>query len=190
MPASYTSEQPSHPLNLDICSTQRSLVHRVQMHAGSNRDTVCTLRITTRQFFWQQQHTCGALGGSPTECAVGGQPHNTRIFIPDTVTHPTEWPSQEEPGSGLTASALVSDVSTPTCTHGVWPPLPSVSVAQKNQPSTMLSSNVQSIDHLMDCTAWRFWTMRQSNGCSTPAPRSRAAKQWFEELAQKMKKNL
>jgi len=32
--------------------------------------------------------------------------------------------------------------------------------------------------------------MRQSNGCSTPAPRSSAAKQWLEELAQKMKKNL
>jgi len=25
--------------------------------------------------------------------------------------------------------------------------------------------------------------MRQLNGCSTPAPRSRAAKQWFEQLA-------
>jgi len=52
----------------------------------------------------------------------------------------------------------------------------------------MLSSNVQSIDLLMDCMAWRFWTMRQPNGCSTPAPRSSAAKQWFEELAQTMKK--
>jgi len=31
--------------------------------------------------------------------------------------------------------------------------------------------------------------MRQSNSCSTPAPRSSAAKQWFEELAQK-KRNL
>jgi len=29
--------------------------------------------------------------------------------------------------------------------------------------------------------------MRQWNGCSTPAPRSNVAKQWFEELAQKMK---
>jgi len=28
-----------------------------------------------------------------------------------------------------------------------------VSVAQKNKPSTMLSSNVQSIDVLMNCTA-------------------------------------
>ena len=27
-------------------------------------------------------------------------------------------------------------------------------------------------------TAWRFWTLRQSNGCSTPAPTSSAAKQW------------
>jgi len=32
---------------------------------------------------------------------------------------------------------------------------------------------------------WRVWTMRQPNGCSTPAPRSSAAKQWFEQLAQK-----
>ena len=51
----------------------------------------------------------------------------------------------------------------------------------------MLSSNVQSIDLLMDCTAWRSWTMRQSNGYSTPAPRSSAAKQWLEDLAQKKK---
>jgi len=27
--------------------------------------------------------------------------------------------------------------------------------------------------------------MRQSNGCSTPAPKSSAAKQWIKELAQK-----
>jgi len=29
--------------------------------------------------------------------------------------------------------------------------------------------------------------MRQLNGCSTPAPRSSAAKQWIEQLAQKKK---
>ena len=45
----------------------------------------------------------------------------------------------------------------------------------------------QSIDLPMDCMAWRFWTMRPPNGCSTPAPRSSAAKQWFEQLAQKKK---
>ena len=52
----------------------------------------------------------------------------------------------------------------------------------------MLSSNVQSIDLPIDYMAWRFWTMRQTNGCSTPALRSSAAKQWFEQLAPKKKK--
>ena len=70
----------------------------------------------------------------------------------------------------------------------VWLPLWPVSVSQKNKPLTMLSSNVQSTDLLMDCMAWRFW-MRQPNGCSTPAPKSSAVKQWIEEkLAQKKAK--
>jgi len=51
----------------------------------------------------------------------------------------------------------------------------------------MLSSNLQSIDLTTECTAWRFWTMRQPNGCSTPAPKSSVAKV-KEELAQKKKK--
>jgi len=42
----------------------------------------------------------------------------------------------------------------------------------------------------MDCMTWRFRTMKQSIGCSTSAPRSSAAKQWFEQLAQKKKKIL
>ena len=33
----------------------------------------------------------------------------------------TQRPSQEEPGSGLTASAPVSDVSALACTNAVWP---------------------------------------------------------------------
>ena len=66
-------------------------------------------------------------------------------FIPDTGTHPPEWPFQEQPGSGLTASAPVSDVSASACTNGllcglwVWrrgtnrrpcfPPMPSPSIS-------------------------------------------------------------
>ena len=67
--------------------------------------------------------------------------------------------------------------SAPAWKNEVWPLLRPVSVAQNNKPSasTMLSSNVQSIDLPVDCTAWRFWMMRQSNGCSTPARRSSAA---------------
>jgi len=107
-------------------------------------------------------------------------------FSSPTLAPPPDWPSKEEPGSGLTASAPVLDVSAPVCTNGVWPHLWPVSVAQKNKPSTMLSYNVYySIDFPMDCMAWRFWMMRQPNGCSTPAPRSSAAKQWFVQLAQK-----
>ena len=38
-------------------------------------------------------------------------PTRLHILIPDTGTHPPEFPSQEEPGSSSTASAQVSDVS-------------------------------------------------------------------------------
>ena len=82
----------------------------------------------------------------------------------------------------------MSDVSSPVCTNGVWPPRGLVSVVQKNKPSNMLFSNAYSIDLHMDCMAWRCWTMRQSNDCSTPAPRSGAVKQWLQQLAQKKTK--
>jgi len=88
------------------------------------------------------------------ECGVDGQLHKTQRFHPDTVTHPSRtWPSQEEPRSGLTDSAPVSDVSAPARTNGVRPPLRPVSVAQKYKPSTMWSFNDQSIDIPMDCMA-------------------------------------
>jgi len=151
---------------------------------------ICVRRTTTHQFIWKQQNSCGALGGSPKECGVGGQLRKIPHLHPrHPAPIPTERHSQEEPGSGLTTTAPVSGVSAPVCTNGLWPLLRPVSVAQKNnRPSSMFSSNVQFIDLLMDCTVWRFWTMRQSNGCSTSAPRSSAAMQWLEKLAQKKKK--
>ena len=202
MPASYISRQPSNARSHPTCWASSQWNHSVSSTPCHGAQTPGPLSAhclptanarcpksrhafvpahTTRQFVWQQQHMCGALGGSPTECGIGGQPYKT--FIPDT-----EWPSKEEPGPGLTASAPVSDVSAPACTNGVWPPLRPMSVAQKNKPSTLSFPNVQSIDLLMDSMAWRFWTMRHSNGCSTPAQRSSAVKQWFEELVQKKKK--
>ena len=112
---------------------------------------VCTCRIATHHVLWQ--HTCGAVSRSSMERGVSGQPHKTPYFNSTHQYTPLEWPSQEEPGSSSTASAPVSDISTPACTNGVWPPLRLVSVAQKNKPSTMSSSNVQSIDLPTDCTA-------------------------------------
>jgi len=44
-----------------------------------------------------------------------------RTFIPNTGTNPPGITLQEEPGSGLSASAPVSDVSAPACTNGIWP---------------------------------------------------------------------
>ena len=161
------------PWGLNTCSTQRSPVHRVLMHGASNRDThlhplydnsLVYLTITT--YVRRSRRVTSGV-------RVGEQPYKTlRFFSPTPTPNYSELPSQEEPGSNLTASALVSEVSAIACTSGVWPPLRSVSVVQKNKLSTMVSSNVQSIELLMDCTARRFWMMRQSNRCSTPAPRS------------------
>ena len=90
-------------------------------------------------------------------------PQDSGFSSPTLENTPPEWPSQEEPGSDLAASAPVSDVSAPVCTNGVWLPLRHVSVAQKNKPSTM-SSNVQ--PSTSSWTAWpdgsRRWDNRMS----------------------------
>jgi len=100
---------------------------------------------------------CSARGGSPMECEMIGKYHETSCtFIPDTSPTLLASLCQEQRVSGLTASAPVSDVSAPACTNGVWPPLRPVSAAQKNKPSTMLSSNVQTIDLAMEYIVWQF----------------------------------
>ena len=81
--------------------------------------------------------------------------------------------------------AQVSDDSAPDCTNGSVVSLRAGSVAQKNKPSTMFSSKVQSNDLLMEGTAWLFWTMRHSNGYSTPDSRSSVAKQRNETTRSK-----
>ena len=200
MPASYTSGQPSNPRRHPTCWASSQWGHtisRTPCHGAWTSDQLsahpsneccctapqietplCTRRTATHQLLWQQQHTCGAVGGSSMDCGVGGQPHKVLQFHPrHRHPPPPAWPSQEGPGSCLTTSAPVSDVSAPASTNRVWPPLRPVSVVQKNKPSTMSSSNVQSIDLPMDYTAWRFWTVIQPNGCSTPPPKSSAAKQ-------------
>jgi len=78
----------------------------------------------------------------------------------DISTH-LEWPFQEQRGFGITALAPVSGISAPACTNGLWPFLGPVGVAQKNNPSTMFSSNVKPIEFPVDCTASRVSMMRQ-----------------------------
>jgi len=55
----------------------------------------------------QQQHTCGAVGGSPMKCGVSGQPYKTPHFHP-RHGHPLRNDPPKTSLSGLTASALVS----------------------------------------------------------------------------------
>jgi len=83
------------------------------------------------------------------EGGVVGQYYETLYFC-HRHRHPPSWNAPLK-WVGLTISAPVSDISFPACTNGVWPLWP-VSVAQKNKPSTVLSSNVKSIN-LMQCTA-------------------------------------
>ena len=78
---------------------------------------------------------------------------DSALSSPTPASIPRREPPREQPGSGLVADAPVSGVSAPACADGVWPPLRPVSVVQKNKPSIMLSSNVQSIGLLLDCKA-------------------------------------
>jgi len=145
MPAPYTSGQPSNSRRHPTCWASSQWSHTVsstpcheawtpaplsarpsiecKRTAPRIETPICTRRTTSHQFIWQK-HTCGAVGGSPMKIGVDGQPHKIPYFHP-RHRHPStpEWPSQEEPGSGLTGSAPVSDVSAPACTNGVWPPL-------------------------------------------------------------------
>ena len=66
---------------------------------------ICTRCIRSHEFIWQQQDTCDAVGRSPMECGVGRQPQKTPHFHLWHRHLPPEWPSQEESGSSLTASA-------------------------------------------------------------------------------------
>ena len=80
-------------------------------------------------------------------------PTRLHILIPDTGTPPRNdppkkslGPAQAPPHRGRTFPLLLVQMGY-VLLCGLL-----VSVAQKNKPSTMLSSNVQSIDLPMDCT--------------------------------------
>ena len=214
MPGSYTSWQPSNPRRHPTCWASLQWSRTVSgtpchgpghlLHLALTRPSSANARRrkSRHPFVPAAQHLISLSDNNNNICAAQWADHQRnaewtdnptwlRIFITDTSIPPSpqEWPYQDEPGSDLTAFAPVSDVSAPAFTNGVWPPLRPVSETQNNKPSTMSSSNVQSIDLPMDCMAWRLWTMRQPNDCSTSSLRSSVAKQWFEELAQKKKKS-
>jgi len=112
MPVSYTSVQPSYPRRHPTCwaSSQRNhTIFRTPCHeawtsaplsahpsneccctAPQIETPICTRRTTTHQLLWQQQHTCGAVGGSSMDAEGANNPTRLRTLIPDTGTHPPE----------------------------------------------------------------------------------------------------
>ena len=104
MPAPFTSGQPSNTRRHPTCWAPSQWSHAVfstpchvawtsaplsahlsiqcKRTAPQNETSICTRHTTSHQFIWQQQHTYGAVGGSPMECWVGGQLHKTPHFHP------------------------------------------------------------------------------------------------------------
>jgi len=104
IPAFYTSRQRCNPRRHPTCWASSQWSHTVSSMPCHGAWTsaplsahlsikckrtapqivtpICTCCTTSHQFIWQQQHTCGVVGGSPMECRVGGQPHKTPHFYP------------------------------------------------------------------------------------------------------------
>ena len=118
MPASYTREQPFNSRKHPTCWSSSQWSHTLSgtqshsawtgyllhseltwpssadvRHLKSKHPPTCTRRAIAQQFIWPQQHTCGALGGSPMKCAVDEQPHKTPQFN-HRLRHP---PSRSDP---------------------------------------------------------------------------------------------
>jgi len=210
MPASYTSEQPSNPrrhLTYWASSQWSHTILRTPCHgawtpallsahpsiecsctAPQIETPICARRTATHQLLWQQQHTCGAVADHQWNAEWADNPIRLCTLSPDTGTHP--------PGMTLSRRAWVRLNRLRTvvghfrsCLYK-WGMASSAACecGAEEQTVDYVSSSVQSIDLPMDYTSWGFWTMRQPNGCSTPAPKSRAAKQWIKKNSLKRKK--
>ena len=162
MPAPYTSGQPSNPHRHPICWASSPTA----LHLISSSDII-------RAAQWADHQLNAEWVDSPIRL---------HIFIHDTGTHPsgmtlsrTAWVQLNHLRAGVWSFCSFlykwGMASSAACECGVeeqW------CLPMSNPPTSPL-----------DCTAWRCWAMRQPHGCSTSALRSSAAKQWFQQLAQK-----
>ena len=130
----YTSGQSSNPRRHSTCGASSQWSHTVSSTPCHGAWTSASLsahppiyanarRLKSRHpFVPVAQPVISSSGNKIRAAQWADNPTRLCIFIPDTGTSPPEWHSHEEPGSGLTASAPVSDDSAPACTNGVWPP--------------------------------------------------------------------
>ena len=166
------------PWSLDICTTQRSPVHRVGIHGISNRGTFLypahnnlissSDDISKSAWFWAD-HWWNAESWKAL-----------RNFELSTPFHP--------PGMSLLRTACVRLNCLRTGVRRFQSCLHKWSMAFSE--TCECGAEDQIVDHY--ClpisnpltstwsTAWRFWMMRQSTGCSIPTPGSSVTNQWTE----------
>ena len=149
----------------------------ILLHSHSPIHWVQTYSVSNRNTHLYTPHSISSVNLTTTTCVVHWPDHQwnvewtdnaTRlcIIIFGTSTHP---PIMTLPrGAWFWLDRACNSVWHFCSSLYKWGMTSSAAcVAQKNKPLTLLSSNVQSIDIPMDCMAWRFWTMRHWNGCST-----------------------
>jgi len=168
------------PWILDIRSTQRSPLHPVQMHGGSNRDTHLYLPHNNSSVYLTTTTYVRLIGRITNRMRSGWTTLNVSALSSPTPapTHP-EWPSQEQPGCGLTVSSTGAGHFRSCLCRWVMSSSAACECDAEEQTVDHVVLQFPILDRFMDCTAWRFWMIRQSNGCSTAAPISSAAKQWL-----------
>ena len=176
--------------NLHICFTQCSPIHRVQTHGASNRDTHLYPSHNIWSVYLKQTGYVRRSGRIPNGMWSGRTNLlDSEIFISYIGSHlPGMTPKNslglaKPPPHWCQTFTLLFAQRGNGLLCGLW------MWRQTNKLWAMLSFNVQSIDLLMYCAAWRFWTMGQWNRCSTLSrdlvqPSSGLN---FEELAQMMK---
>ena len=120
VPASYTSWQPSNPRRYPTCWASLQWSHtisRTPCHGAWTsaplsahpciecccsapiiETPVCTRRTATHQLLWKQQHTWAHWAHHEWNAEWAYNPTRLCTLIPDTGTHPPEWPSKKSLG--------------------------------------------------------------------------------------------
>ena len=209
MPAPYTSWQLSNPRRHPTCWASSHWSHTVSSapcrgdwtsaplsaHPSSSAsnweshlylpNNTSSVHLITTTCMWRSVRITNGMRSGQTVTQASA------LSSPTPSPTPLEWPSQEEPASGLRPSVgrfrscLYKRGMASFCGLWVW------RRRTNHRPCCPPMSNPLTSPR----TAWPDTSgrpdgsMRQPNDSSTPAPRSSAAKQWFEQLAQKKEKN-
>jgi len=161
MLASYTSGQPSNPRRHPTCWASSQWSHIVSrmpchgpghlLHSTLTRPSSANAqRLKSRHpFVPAAQQLISLSDNSNIRAAHCGRitsgtrsgrttPQDSAFSSLTPAPIPSEWPSQEEPGSGLTTSAPVSNVSAPACINGV-----------SSSAASECGADKQTVDHVV-----------------------------------------